>query len=70
MSSDCITVDIDATTGAISFADAKGNNLLKEKTCGYKLHKGDANDGKLKVNQSFTLDKDEAIFGLGQRVRR
>jgi alpha-D-xyloside xylohydrolase len=67
VSSDCITVDIDATTGAISFADAKGNNLLKEKTCGYELHKGDANDGKLKVNQSFTLDKDEAIFGLGQR---
>ena len=67
VSSDCITVDIDTATGAISFRDIKGNALLREQNCGYERHRGDANDGKLKVRQSFTLDKDEAIFGLGQR---
>ena len=48
-----LTVRQDAQ-GNLTFLDAKGKVLLREKTCNVK-----------KVSQTFVLDKDEAIYGLG-----
>ncbi len=49
-----LTVRQDAKTGALTFLTAKGKVLLREKECDID-----------KVKQVFTLDKDEAIYGLG-----
>ena len=48
-----LTVRLDAN-GNLTFLTAKGKMLLKEKSC-------DVKDAR----QTFTLDKDEAIYGLG-----
>ena len=48
-----LTVKQDAQ-GNLTFLTAKGKVLLKEKNCDVK-----------EVRQTFTLDKDEAIYGLG-----
>ena len=50
-----LTVKQDAN-GALTFLDAKGRVLLRERSCSIT-------DGK--VSQTFRLDKDEAIYGLG-----
>ena len=50
-----LTVKQDAN-GALTFLDAKGRVLLRERSCSIT-------DGK--VTQTFRLDKDEAIYGLG-----
>ena len=42
------------TQGNLTFLTAKGKVLLKEKNCDVK-----------EVRQTFTLDKDEAVYGLG-----
>ena len=52
-SSDLI-VKQDPKTGALTFLTAKGKVLLREKSCDIT-----------KVRQTFLLDKDEAIYGLG-----
>ena len=49
-----LTVKQDAKTGALTFLTAKGQVLLREKDCDVKA-----------VRQTFILDKDEAIYGLG-----
>ena len=48
-----LTVKQDAQ-GNLTFLTAKGKVLLKEKNCDVK-----------EVRQTFTLDKDEAVYGLG-----
>ena len=53
-SSDVLTVRQDPKTGALTFLTAKGQVLLREKDCDVA-----------KVRQTFRLDKDEAIYGLG-----
>lgn len=53
-SSDVLTVRQDPKTGCLTFLTAKGEVLLREKSCDVKA-----------VSQTFTLDKDEAIYGLG-----
>ena len=49
-----LTVKQDPKTGALTFLTAKGKVLLREKGCDIA-----------KVSQTFQLDKDEAIYGLG-----
>ena len=49
-----LTVRQDPKTGCLTFLTAKGQVLLREKS--YDI---------AKVRQSFVLDKDEAIYGLG-----
>ena len=49
-----LTVRQDAKTGCLTFLTAKGKVLLREKSCDVS-----------QVRQTFTLDKDEAIYGLG-----
>ena len=49
-----LIVKQDPKTGALTFLTAKGKVLLREKGCDIA-----------KVSQTFQLDKDEAIYGLG-----
>ncbi len=49
-----LTVKVDPKSGAVSFSTAKGMVLLRETDCDVS-----------QVRQTFTLDKDEAIYGLG-----
>ena len=63
-----LTVVLNLKDGNISFRTPKDNPLLSEKESGTKFT--DFNDAGVKtysVYQSFVLDKDEAIYGLGQQ---
>lgn len=53
-SSSELCVKLDEKTGCITFMTAKGQVLLREKSHSFSP-----------LNQTFTLDKDEAIYGLG-----
>ena len=53
-SSSELSVKLDEKTGCITFTDAKGKVLLREKSHTFSP-----------LNQTFTLDKGEAIYGLG-----
>ena len=54
LSSKVLTVRQNPKTGALTFLTAQGKVLLREKSCDIS-----------KVQQVFTLDKEEAIYGLG-----
>ena len=66
-----LVVRKDPKTGALTFLNAKGKVLLREKS--YSLTGAGKNEAaqdgqpvrKTSVCQTFTLDKDEAIYGLG-----
>ena len=65
-SSSILTVKCDSKTGALTFMTAKGKVLLREKNRGsFAPVATNDNPGKHRVNQTFLLDKDEAIYGLG-----
>ena len=65
VSSDVLTVSLDAKTGALTFT-AKGKTLLREKGAGLFEPRTEGPDsGAYRVTQCFQLDKDEAIYGLG-----
>ena len=51
--------------GSLTFLTAKGKVLLREKSCSIKPVPTNDNPGKYCINQTFLLDKDEAIYGLG-----
>ena len=53
-SSEELSVKLDQKTGCITFMNAKGKVLLREKKHSFSP-----------LNQTFTLDKGEAIYGLG-----
>ena len=65
MSSSSLTVKMDARTGALTFTTANGKTLLKEKTFSFAKRNEGHDADAYRVNQTFTLDKDEAIYGLG-----
>ena len=63
--SDVLTVRVDAKTGAVTFS-AKGKTLLREKgACTFEPRTEGPDAGAFRVTQTFQLDKDEAIYGLG-----
>ena len=65
VSSDVLTVSLDAKTGALTFT-AKGKTLLREKGAGlFEPRTTGPDSGAYRVTQCFQLDKDEAIYGLG-----
>lgn len=66
LASDKMTVSIDKQSGLLTFKNADGTVLLLEKSTSMTVRNGDADAGKLKIGQTWTLDGDEAIFGLGQ----
>jgi alpha-D-xyloside xylohydrolase len=68
LKSEKLTVILNIKNGMISFATSSGKQLLDEKDPGVVF--SDFNDAGVKtysVFQSFGLDKDEAIYGLGQQ---
>lgn len=61
-----IRLTLDLKTGQVKFLDKKGNVLLNEKQSGATFSKfNDAGTETFTVAQSFELDKEEAIYGLG-----
>jgi alpha-D-xyloside xylohydrolase len=69
LKSENLKVSLDMVTGKISFSNSSGA-LLSEKDGSTSFT--DFNDACVKtftVAQAFTLDKDEAIYGLGQQQR-
>ena len=65
VSSEALSVKIDPRTGKLTFL-AKGKTLLREKNTPVFVERTDGPDvGKYRVTQSFSLDNDEAIYGLG-----
>lgn len=60
-----LSVRQDPKTGCLTFLTPKGKVLLREKKQDFQAINSGADAGKWKVTQTFTLDKDEAIYGLG-----
>jgi len=60
-----LTVKVDARTGALTFS-SHGKTLLREKAGSAFEQRTEGPDaGSYRVTQTFMLDKDEAIYGLG-----
>ncbi len=64
LSSEALTVVVDKQTGCVQFLH-HGKNLLREKAFALDERTEGPDKGAMRVTQSFTLDKDEAIYGLG-----
>ena len=65
VSSDVLTVSLNAKTGALTFT-TKGKTLLREKGMSlFEPRTKGPDSGAYRVTQCFQLDKDEAIYGLG-----
>ena len=64
LSSKILMVKVDPKTGAVTFS-SKGKVLLREKKHDLTPITTGNDAGKYQVQQVFTLDKDEAIYGLG-----
>ena len=63
-----ISVSLDQKTGALLYTANTGEKLLQEQPNGEKFTPfNDAGSNTFSVYQSFALDKDEAIYGLGQQ---
>ena len=68
VSSPILKVNLNLKNGQILFADKKGEQLLAEKVSGIAFTDfNDAGNPTFSVSQSFVLDKDEVIYGLGQQ---
>ena len=68
VSSDKVTVDINAETGGLHFSDASGKEMIVDKDYGTQFTPfNDAGTPSFSVRQAFLLDKDEVIYGLGQQ---
>ncbi len=68
--SESMEVDLNLKDGEISYSTPGGERLLSEKDSGVAFT--DFNDAGVRaftVSQSFILDKDEAIYGLGQQQK-
>ncbi|WP_428741909.1 glycoside hydrolase family 31 protein [Tenacibaculum sp.] len=66
VSSNSLLVKLNRKSGEISYADSNGNSLFKEITPGYNFTPtNDAGESTFKVSQSFQLEPEEAIYGLG-----
>lgn len=68
LKSEGIKVDLNLKSGKISYTTINGEQLLNEKESSAAFT--DFNDAGVKtysVNQSFILDKEEAIYGLGEQ---
>ncbi len=68
ISSNKIQVSLNLNNGQISFMTSKSGLLLGEKEAGARfIGFNDAGVETFNVHQAFVLDKDEAIYGLGQQ---
>lgn len=70
LKTDKLHVSLNLKSGAISYFTTAGQPLLKEKQDAIKFTPfNDAGNDTYTVFQSYSLDKDEAIYGLGQQQR-
>ncbi|HLT86355.1 MAG TPA: TIM-barrel domain-containing protein [Sphingobacterium sp.] len=61
-----IVVKINLSSGQVSFIDPDGNSLLHEKVDGAAFFDfTDVDTKTFRVKQAYTLDEEEAIYGLG-----
>ena len=60
-----LTVSMDAASGALRFSDARGNELLEESSCSVNAIDTGVDKGDYQVSQSWRLDADEPIYGIG-----
>jgi alpha-D-xyloside xylohydrolase len=68
LKSESISVRCNLSSGAISFYTNAGNVLLQEKESSTSFKPfNDAGSNTYTVEQSYILDMDEAIYGLGQQ---
>jgi len=68
LKSENLKVNLNLKNGKISFTTPSGVKLLSEKESGVKFTDfDDAGSKTYSVTQSYVLDKDEAIYGLGQQ---
>lgn len=68
LKSKSLAVVLNLKSGRVSFATPKNKLLLNEKESGTSFTDfDDAGDKTYTVSQSFVLDSDEAIYGLGQQ---
>ena len=66
--SNAVEAAVHLRTGSIAYSDRAGNALLSEKEHGTQLTATkDAGNSTYTVRQAFQLDKEEAIYGLGQQ---
>ncbi len=64
--SDVLTVNLNSKTGTVSYLSASGDALLSEKAGSAAFTPfNDAGNETYSVKQSFSLNPDEAIYGLG-----
>ncbi|MDQ0641081.1 alpha-D-xyloside xylohydrolase [Pedobacter sp. W3I1] len=62
-----IQVEVNVETGGVYFYDTSGKELLQDKDGGTLFSPvNDAGTPSFKVRNAFSLDKDEAIYGVGQ----
>ncbi len=60
-----LTVTVDKKNQQVTFADNKGNVLLKEGSHQFSAITSGPDQGRYKVKQEFALAADEPIYGLG-----
>ena len=65
LKSDALQVELDLATGELAFYDKKASSLLKETGMPSFVPVDDAGTPAYKVKQAFTLEPDEAVYGLG-----
>ncbi|MGM9713081.1 MAG: TIM-barrel domain-containing protein [Prevotella sp.] len=64
MQTTALTVALDKRTSLVTFA-AKGKTLLREKATAFDVRQRGSDKGRYEVTITYTLDKNEAIYGLG-----
>ncbi len=68
LKSEDLSITLNLKSGALAYYNKQGTPLLKEKVHGVKFTPfNDAGNKTFSVLQSFVLDKDETIYGLGQQ---
>ena len=68
LKSEKLQVQVNLKNGKVSFSNTKSENLLSEKDGSATfIDFDDAGSKTYTIKQSFALDKDEAIYGLGQQ---
>ena len=68
LNSSALNVTLNTQTGRVTFSDLKGNSLFTEKDYGTQFTPTlDVKKESFTVRQAYLLDKDEAIYGLGQQ---
>ncbi len=63
--SSALRVTVNEATGTVTFADAKGNTLAAEGQHAFTPIAEGPDRGRYRVRQTWLLDKDEPIYGVG-----